>query len=393
MRFLRLSLTQSANLMGLTPAIVGFAVARRIGLEAAAASIVLACTLTALMGSVSAAMAVAYGQPAAALSRHILGPLGPRLVGAALGTTLVGWFSLHAMALLQALPALTESPRLPMPRGVFLLASAAVSLWVVRAGNQGIARINAVQGPLMVTTMAWAAWRNTSWQWHGDAFVPNAACTAMIFAAGLGDVVDLPSVMHRASSRAAAVGAAWVSYGLVLPALLLLGAMLAQQPEATSAVSALAQGPLTWRVGVCGLAIGSACLGNAGLIYSGGLSMAAAFSRRPHFGWRAGVAVSAFLLSLSPVVDRLEPLLDFLGIATGSVGGCLLSTFVADGLVVRPARQGREMRVRAAGIAWAVACGLYAFVSGVSGACIPIACGLGALCGAAAVGWERAKLR
>lgn len=331
MGFWRLALTQSGYLLGLTPAIVGFMLGRALGLGHAIASIFCACAITAALSLGSARLAVAYRAPTARLAQHFLGRYGSQWVGGALAFCLLGWFGLHVIALLEAVPLLLVWPAELGMRLPLVVACAAVSLAIVWRDNIWIARINAVQAPALLLVLAYAA---TSVLWRGEAtygsFTPNVAAVLMVVAAGLGDVIDMPVILHKASSLRAACGSVLFTYGLILPGMLCLGVLLAADNRCHALVAALAQGSMPWRLGISLLAVSSACVGNAGLLWSGGTSLAIACKQTPSSQFRALMAAGAVAVALSPIGTRIDALLNFLGIATGSVGFVMLTAFACD---------------------------------------------------------------
>lgn len=353
--FVRLALTQSGFLLGLSPAIVGFLLGRTLGTARALSSIAAASAGVVLLGLCSASLAVGYREPTAALARHFLGRQGARLVGLALAVSFVGWLRIHALAIEAAAdghPA--QSPAL-------LAFCALASVVLVRRSNAWIARLSAVQGPALMALFAY------TWTRLGVAPLtglrperPDLAAVLLIVAAGLSDVIDMPTLLHVARSRAAALASVAVTYGLVLPGLLAFGVFVASDPAAPTLVAALAAGGPRFAVTVKVLLVGSATVANAGLLWSGGTSLATAFARSEAAPLRWGMSALGLLLSLTVVGASVEAVLSVLGAVTGGVGFVVLTAYLLDGARAQRERTTAQRRAHAVAAAAAAGFGLVA---------------------------------
>lgn len=355
--FVRLALTQSGFLLGLSPAIVGFLLGRTLGAGRALSSIAAASAVVVLLGLCSASLAVGYREPTAQLARHFLGRQGARLVGLALAVSFVGWLRIHALAIEAA------AGSHPARGATLLVCCATFSVALVRRGNVWIARLSAVQGPALMALFAY------TWARLGAAPLaglhlgrPDPAAVLLIIAAGLSDVIDMPTLLHVARGRAAAMGSVAVTYGFVLPGMLAFGVLVATDPAAPSLVAALADGGPKFAATVKVLLVGSATVANAGLLWSGGTSLATAFARSDAAPLRWAMSALGLLLSLTVVGASVEAVLSVLGAVTGGVGFVVLTAYLLDGARARRERSNAQRRAHAVAAAAATALGLVASV-------------------------------
>lgn len=349
--FVRLALTQSGFLLGLSPAIVGFLLGRTLGTGRAISSILAASAAVVALGFVSACLAVDYREPTARLARHFLGHYGARLVGFALAVSFVGWLRIHALAISAA------AGDVPGRGALLLTLCALASFLLVRRDNVWIARLSAVQAPALMALFAYTWTRlGVAPLAHIHLQRPDPAAMLLIVAAGLSDVIDMPTLLHLARSRAGALGSVAVTYGLVLPGMLIFGVLVASDPSAADLVAALAAGGPGFALLVKILLVGSATVANAGLLWSGGTSLATAFARQDVGVLRWGMSGLGLVLSLTVVGASVEAVLSVLGAVTGGVGFVTLSAYLLDG--ARPVRARSPAQLRGHAIAAACSAGL-----------------------------------
>ena len=322
--FVGLTLAQSGFLLGLSPAIVGFALGRQLGLPAAVGSIVVGCWLTVALGAVAATMGWRYRAPTAELAVALLGRCGGRLLGLALAAAFVGWLRIHALAIEAA-----AGGDVPLATAL-LVGCAALSAAMVQRGNGWLVRLSAVQAPALVILFVYALGTCTSAGALAVAW-PHWPSALLILAAGLSDVVDVPTRMHQAQSLGAAIGSVACTYGVVLPAMLVFGALLGQASAAPDLVAALAAGGPVYAYAVKMLLVTSATVANAGLLWSGSASLAVSLQNNNRRALRWSMASCGLVLSLGAIGASIEAVLAVLGTGLAAVGLVMQTAFVAGG--------------------------------------------------------------
>ena len=319
--------------------------------------------VTALLATLTGLVGMHARVPTAVLVRHTFGELGGKLVAAILIVTLFGWFGVQTEVLVNSLLALMASSLgFAVDRLALTVACGALISSTAIIGVRALGKVSFVAVPLLLVVMSvptWVALSTYAWLPLLDkppAGAPYGFGTVVSIITG-GHIVaiaitpDIARFMRSARDTVIGVG---IGYGLVLPVLLTVAALLALIYDNGDLVAIMIA------TGVGGPALLVIMLAtwtaNDKNLYETSLALSSLMPRIARWRLTVLAAVVGTALAAANIFGHFIAFLVFMGITIGPVAGVYLVDYALDPARYRTASIVRLRRLPF--VAWMIGIGL-----------------------------------
>ena len=215
---------------------LGGALGPHMRLVELAPAVAVGALVTALLATLTGLVGMRARVPTAVLVGHTFGTVGGKLVAAILIVTLFGWFGVQTEVLVNSLNALLMSTfGFAIDRLLLTVVCGALISSTAIIGVRALGKVSYVAVPLLLAVMTVPTWIALS----THAWVPLLSLPPAAAPYGFGTVVSIitgghivaiaitPDITRFMRSRRDTVIGVFVGYGLVLPLLLTVAALLA----------------------------------------------------------------------------------------------------------------------------------------------------------------------
>ncbi len=307
---------------------VGFMLGRSYGLLQSAFSIFIGNALLLPLGLIFVEAAVRYRMPVILLVQKILGRSGALLLGAALGCSMVGWFALQVAFVaehVQVLFPFLDNFFVPL----VMVLGCCMALSVVR-GIVALAYFSAITTPLLVIFLVMALYNATCCMVYQPVCLEAFSCVgiSLVIAAALAAMVDAPTFYQFARSRKDGVIAMMLLCVVVIPAVEMIGVILAQVPHVCSLLDALsANYSMSYRILITLFLILAGWTTNAGNLFSAVVNTSLFF---PSVSFATRVMIIGLLATLTAacgIAHAFESVLVCMSMLVMS-SGCVVAIFL-----------------------------------------------------------------
>lgn len=332
----RIALTK----LGAVVALPGFVAGAQIGFTYGVARGLIAI---AIGGLVLTAIAIATSMvavrtrlTASLLIQRTFGTIGSRFVNGVLATILLGWFGVTAQLFGASLAQMvTELAGYHVPAWPLIIGGGILMVTTALFGFRGLQRLADVTIPALLIVLVVATWRALGDVSAGDLLAVPAgapplgtAISAIVGSLATG-VVVFPDLARFARRRRDAAVAAFLTFALGMPSVLVLAAIpstATHQHDLIAILTILGMGVPAFVILVL-----KAWASNSGNLYSASLGLRTVFpgfgrSTIACVGGSVGVAFALFGIS-----DHFLPLLMLLGITIPALAGIYVADFLTLG--------------------------------------------------------------
>lgn len=346
--------TQIGGIIAFPPLLIGQLLVQQAGGLAASLAILCGNGLLLVLALLTARMSVGVQKSTLENAVEYFGPQGLILFGAAMMVSLLGWFAIQLNVMSSIICELIPFFSAPLPA---LLLTCALGGGLIAYASRGTAALSALGRyslPLLVATLAYAIWQSGGEPGDSGQTTPQhgmgapvlqggAAAIALVLAAAIAMVVDLPTYFRHAETPGDATKAAVVLFGVVMPAVEGIGAYLAiaqglggggglgGDSAGRTMLLASDASPMAWRIWVTLFIVTSTSAMNGLNLYSAGVCgelLMPKSSKKTRFFLIGAVAT---LLAAWGMLDRLTTALDAIGIAVASMGAVVLTCYLLGG--------------------------------------------------------------
>lgn len=349
--------TQIGGVIAFPPLLIGQLLAQQAGGLGALLAILCGNGLLLVLALLTARMSIGVQKSTLENAVEYFGPHGLILFGAAMMVSLLGWFAIQLNVMSSVLSEVIPFFSAPLPAVLLTCALGGGLIAYAFRGTAALSALGRYSLPLLVATLAYAVWHaggglngdGPTTQQHdmgtGAPFFQGwTAAVALVLAAAIAMVVDLPTYFRHAATRGDATKAAIVLFGVVMPAVEGIGAYLALaqgmgaepgggENGAGGIVLLAAEGssPL-WKMWVTLFIVTSTWAMNGLNLYSAGVCgelLLPKSSKKTRF-----ILIGALgtLLAVWGMLDRLTTALDAIGIAVATMGAVVLTCYLLGGI-------------------------------------------------------------
>ena len=310
----------------------GGEIARGLGLAEGMVAVVAAALLLSVMSVPSGIVGVRTRLTSYMIIEHVFGPGGARIVNAAFGVVLLGWYAVTAELFGRSLAIASADLGGPaLPQWCWTVGSSALVIFTTVYGFRALDRLALVAVPLLTLVLAGIVVASLgdatlgsllAIEGHGMAFTEGVS---ILIGAMIVNVVLMPDLTRFARTDRGAVVAAFVGNGGGIA----ISTVLAMIP-------ALALGELDPMVWFAVLGVGAMALAvlvfatwttNGVNLYSTGLVAGSALPRISYGRIVVGAGIFGTALAIIGVADRLTDFLIVLGLIVPPVAGVYLTRF------------------------------------------------------------------
>lgn len=327
--WLQLTAVQAGGAICLPVFVIGHALGKSYGMASAAMAIVLGNTLLLALAFVSGVYSAEKRLSTIQCAIACFGDQGKGGFSSAMVLSMIGWFAiqLHLMGecLNQILPS---SIGIASPLGMGVVMTA-----LGTRGLRGVEILANLSMPLLIATIVVGLVGADKGE--GMALEPKLLTMSglsLVLACSIGAVVDLPTFFRSAKSRKDAVIAVCVLFVLVIPSVEMVGVILSSSGEQKGFLDVLmgAHASGVWELWVLCFVLIAGWTTNSANLYSAAVSLEPVL-QRVEFSKRTLLAGSVgTLLSVFPLLDGLELVLQPIGVVLTSMGAVLIVCFLSE---------------------------------------------------------------
>ena len=325
--WLQLTAVQAGGAICLPVFVIGYALGKSYGIASAALAIVLGNMLLMTLAFVSGVYSSEKRLSTIECAIECFGKKGKGLFSAAMVTSMTGWFAIQLNLMGESLHQI-----FPIAKGIY--GSLGMGIVMTALGTRGLRGVGILANlsmPLLIATIVMGL-AGTGVDVSTTA-APRTLTTAglsLVLACSIGAVVDLPTFFRVAKSRKDAIVSIVVLFGLVIPAVEMVGVILSSANGGGGFIDMLmgAYSSSLWNIWVLGFVLMAGWTTNSANLYSAIVSIgpvvpAASFPFRAVLVGGAGT-----LLSCLPLMEGLEMILHPIGIVLTSMGAVLICFFI-----------------------------------------------------------------
>lgn len=326
--WMQLTAVQAGGAICLPVFVIGYALGKNYGLQSAFLAIMLGNVLLLLLALVSGAYSAEKKLSTIQCAIQCFGRRGKGFFSAAMVFSMTGWFAIQLNLMGESLQKLF--PFINPFAGTIAMGLVMTALGV--KGLRGVGVLANISLPLLVATIAFSFCGVDFSEVAMQAAKPHSfSGISLVLACSIGAVVDLPTFFRAAKSKKDATKAVWVLFGLVIPAVEMVGVLLSSATIDGGFLDVLmgAHPSIVWEVWVLGFVLMAGWTTNSANLYSAAVSLEPVFASAP-FGVRATLLGSiGTALSCFPLMEGLELILQPIGVALTSMGAVMITTFFA----------------------------------------------------------------
>ena len=294
-------------------------------------AVVVGSVITALLATWTGLVGMRARVPTAVLVSHTFGRLGGKAVAAILIVTLWGWFGVQTEVLVHSLQGISKASLGFEPdRLVLTLLCGALISSTAIIGVRALGKVSYIAVPLLLAAIAVPTvialdthdWRPLLGAAAIKPMFDFGSVVSVIVGGHIVAVAITPDITRFMRSRADTVAGIWLGYGLMLPVLLLLAALLALVYASADLVAIM----IATGVGVPALAVIvlATWTANDKNLYETSLSMSLLAPRVERWKLTVVAAVIGTSLAAAGIFGHFIVLLLFMGITIGPVAGVYL---------------------------------------------------------------------
>jgi len=262
------------------------------------------------------------------LIRQAFGHRGARVVNAALGATLIGWYGVVATLFGDALRSVLPAGAGNVPTWMLVVAGCALTTFTAMAGFKALDRLSALTTPLKLALLLWAFLRAIEgglgpvMAYQPASAVPLGTGISMVAGGLIVGAVLSPDVCRLATTPARAAWACVVAYGLAFPAVLLLAGLPSIATHERDIVKLMLALGLGWPAMLT--VVLAAWSTNSFNLYSTSLVGVSLWPGAPSGRIALAAGAAGTLLGLAGVSQALVPYLVWLSIGIPPIAGVYL---------------------------------------------------------------------
>ena len=332
--------------------LIGFELARTIGLGAALYAIAIGNAILFAISLIGAQMSAASTLTTAENAEPVLGKKAKSLFAIVMALSMSLWFAIQAQMMAQDLiMGLPFGLNEPLVAGTI----AGVIVLCALSGIRGIETLSNLAVPLMIATMALALYQGGGQNTSADSSHFTFSGLSLVLAASIACVVDMPTFFRHATSEREAVKASIATFLVGIPLVEVMGAFLSSTTGAASLIDALYcfDSPL-WRVWIMLFILLAGWTTNNANLYSAAMSMKSlmpTLSDKRAIGY---LGIVAILFSLCNILGHLALFLDVMGVMVASMGGVIFAGYIL--------QRGTNIARNVVALVMGVSCGLYCHI-------------------------------
>lgn len=325
--WLQLTAVQAGGAICLPVFVIGYALGKNYGVESAFLAIMLGNALLLLLALVCGVYSAEKKLSTIQCAIQCFGRRGKGFFSAAMVFSMTGWFAIQLNLMgesLQQLLPFTSPFAGPLAMGIIMTALGV-------KGLRGVGVLANVSLPLLVATIAFAFYGVDLAGISMQETKPHSLSgMSLVLACSIGAVVDLPTFFRVAKSRKDATTAVWVLFGLVIPAVEMVGVLLSAASVDGGFLEVLmgAHASAVWEIWVLGFVLMAGWTTNSANLYSATVSLEPVLASVP-FAMRAMLlGCIGTTLACFPLMEGLEFILQPIGVALMSMGAVMITTFI-----------------------------------------------------------------
>ena len=309
--------------------LVGAQLGHSLGLYQAALAFFIAGGVLAILAAAVGIIAANTRMTTWFIIQYSFGRIGARFVSAFIGITVLGWYGATVDMFARAVELIVTSiGATPLDHRVYLVLASILMVAIALFGFKGLDRLSKVAVPIMLLLLASLIYSAVS-SFGIPTDVVGDMSLASGISAGIGgfivSVAMFPDICRYARTPKDAVVAATLSYGIGVPAVLLLAAIpvvLSQEPD-------FLQVMLMIGLGMSGLVLLllATWTTNAFNLYSTSLVFAAIVDNIQKWKLVILAGILGTLIALLPILDNFLHFLHFLAIVIPPVAGVYIADY------------------------------------------------------------------
>lgn len=323
----QLASLQIGGVICLPVILIGQALSRSYGFSSAVCAILIGNLILLILACIAASMSFTEKKTTVQNAEVCFGRKGTLLFAVAMLMVMVGWFGIQLGLISLSVLDLLNIPQTPGICGIANLCLGMLLTFVGMFGLRALTMLSDLSLPILCATLVYALYSK------GAVMVPLEGAISfggisLVIAAAIGAVVDLPTYFRHAVSKKDAYIGAFLTFGLALPLMELVGVYLSLDTASDNVLGMLKkEGNLIWNIWVALFFILAGWTTNNTNLYSGAISLDSIFPRWSHQARIWAIGGVGTLLACLDVLHHLELCLDLLGILVISIGGVLLQRY------------------------------------------------------------------
>lgn len=328
--WLQLTAVQAGGAICLPVFVIGYALGKNYGVASAFLAILIGNAMLLLLALVSGVYSAEKRLPTIQCAIQCFGRRGKGVFSAAMVFSMTGWFAIQLNLMGESLHQLLPSAH-PFT-GTILMGVVMTALGI--KGLKGVGLLANVGLPLLIATIAFAFYGVELSTVSLEMAQPySVSGMSLVLACSIGAVVDLPTFFRAAKSRKDAVTAVWVLFGLVIPAVEMVGVLLSAASVQGGFLEVLmgAHDSPVWEIWVLGFVLMAGWTTNSANLYSATVSLEPVLPSVPFSVSALLLGCMGTILSCFPLMAGLELILQPIGVALTSMGAVMITTFFMPG--------------------------------------------------------------
>ncbi len=324
----QLSSIQIGGAVCLPVIVIGQTLSQTYGFLSAVLAIVLGNALLTLIALVMASMSFQEKKTTIENASLYFGKKGGVLFAWAMLFSLLGWFGIQLNLMSQALLDLLS---IPSDSSALIAANAGLGLVMTCTGMYGLRALNLLSDfsmPILGITLLYALCMPGK-ESHEFSFIFTWGGLSLVMATAMAAVIDLPTFFRHARSKKDAFISIFLTFGVVIPLVELIGVYLAATRGGESVMEILKGNNIFWNAWVALFIILAGWTTNNTNLYSGAVSLKFIFPNISNAFCTWIVGLAGTFLACFNLLDHLEVLLGLLGVGIGSMGAVIIAAYLA----------------------------------------------------------------